>query len=792
MNVDHFEDSPLHSIISFHRVIESLQEISKEKKAKYRAEYAKSLLEAVAAVPELYTGITSKKMIYDNVELIHNLLADLFPTALNYNEIKAVSLPFQNFNFNFTKRFQQIINDAGDSFEINIRDFNKEQFYVLSCCIILNGHYGENFDLSRPLFYDIPDKNGIMKHYRIMYNTDFVEIIPTEKSLKLTKEDINELKKNYDNVELWREKFPKHSWILKGFGILTLFDVTVDNSISNLKTNLIKGKGQKTFSEIIKASFKSIFKIPDLEVGLVFFDTMNNEFIDLPSDVRLTSFFIYPELKNNVELEKSSLAFFETVSKGNEYFCVVDIDEIVAVEEFKLYGDFLKEKGVESFILAKLNKIDSFQGYIEVVSGTKYALHTVNSNKLNDVLPLINDTVDRVQNDIKNQLEAIIQREYTTIHPSVYWKFLEESKKYFYQNGLKINYVLKEIEFENVYPLYGETDIKGSTFLRNKVTLSDLTDHLNTLIDLFKDAKRVDKSLLFEQRFKELSFLLQETIANYNSRLEFQIQNYIIENIHPVLKKLQEIDDLKLKVEDYYSKLDDSHTKYYQKRKDYDSCISKINKNLVEVIDASQNHIQQVFPHYFERFKSDGIEHNAFIGASISPQQIFDKLYLYNLRLWQIQTLCEMIRKHYRLLPTLPFHIDLTSLILVYNFPIDIRFRLDEKRFDVSGNSDARFQVLKKRIDKANSKNTQERIVQSEFLTVVYLNETDKQEYLKYLNFLKVKGYFHGEIEDLEVEDLQETTGLRALRIKIQKEENETNSVFYSYAELVQYNTINL
>ena len=57
---------------------------------------------------------------------------------------------------------------------------------------------------------------------------------------------------------------------------------------------------------------------------------------------------------------------------------------------------------------------------------------------------------------------------------------------------------------------------------------------------------------------------------------------------------------------------------------------------------------------------------------------------------------------------------------------------------------------------------------------------------------MKVKGYFHEEIEDLEVEDLQETTGLKALRIKIQKEENETNSVFYSYAELVQYNTINL
>lgn len=187
LDIDHFKVSPFYSVISFHKVIDALKEIAEKDEIPYRANYAQSLLNEVAKVPELYTGITSKTTIYKNIELIHYLLADLFPTALTHNEIKAVSLPFQNFNFNFTKRFQQIIIDAGEEFEINIRNFSNEQYYIFSCCLILNSCYGENFDLSRPLFYDIPDKNGILRHYRIVYNGDFTELIPTDNAKKISK-----------------------------------------------------------------------------------------------------------------------------------------------------------------------------------------------------------------------------------------------------------------------------------------------------------------------------------------------------------------------------------------------------------------------------------------------------------------------------------------------------------------------------------------------------------------------------------------------------------------------------
>lgn len=782
MNVDYFEESPYYSVISFHKVIEALRDIANEDGVKYRVEYAKSLLEEVAKVPELNSGITSKTVINANADLIHNLLADLFPTVLTYNEIKAVSLPFHNFNFNFTKRFQQILADAGESFEVNIRDFAADDFYILSCCLILNSHYNENFDISRPLFYDIPDKDGIIKHYRITYNADFVEIIPTDKAVALTEDDIKKLKNNYDNVQLWKEKFPKHSWILKGFGIITLFDVTIENSISILKSNLIKADAENNIMGIIQRSFQSIFKIPNLKVGIVFMNNSIDGFFEMSRNINISSFFNYPELDQNTELKRQSILFFKEVVKKPEYYCVSDIDDLIANPNFSLYASLLKSKNIESFILAKLHEVDSFQGFIEVVSQSKYALHSVNSKKINSVLPFINDTVDRIDSDIKYQFEAIIQREFTTIHPSVYWKFLEEAKNYFRFSNENTNYVFSEIEFDQVYPLFGETDIKGSSYLRNIATKNDIENQLNELINMFDYARKLSSNLLFEQRFSELNSYKNDFLDDLNTYTEFQIQNYINQHIHPVLKKFDEYELMKPLVQSYAKKLDHSLTKYCPSRSRYDSAIIKINKDLAEVIDASQNKIQPIFPHYFERFKLDGIEHNAYIGSSISPDLIYDNLYLFNLRLWQIQTMCEMVRNHNAVNAVL--EIELTSLILVYNYPINIRFRFDEKRFDVASSSDVRFQMIKKRIDKANIKDREERIVKPRFLTIVYLNENDKLEYLRYLKFLNQKHFFIGEIEDVEVEDLQDISGLRALRIQINYEEHPDNKIYYSYSDL--------
>lgn len=788
LNIDQFEVSPFYSVISFHKVIDSLREIAENDEVPYRVNYAESLLKEVAKVPELYTGITSKITIYENIELIHNLLADLFPTALTNNEIKAVSLPFQNFNFNFTKRFQQIVIDAGEEFEINIRNFSNDQYYIFSCCLILNTWYGENFDLSRPLFYDIPDKDGILRHYRIVYNGDFTELIPTEKAKKISQKDIKLLKQSYDDIEIWKEMFPPHSWILKGFGIINLFDATIENTISNIKTSLLKAGQENIEISLGQNTIRSIFKIKNLDYGACFVDDKTNTFVDLAMRTDLGSIFSLYGKNVTKETVKAAQKFFESVRNAKGYFCVTDLLDLYKNKDWIPYLNYLKGRNIRSFVLAPIKKTDAFQPYLEIVSATPYALHTINANKLNDLMPLINDTFERYHYEVKNEIDAIIQREYTTIHPSVNWKFENEAQRYFYAKNSTENIpseeILKQIVFENVFPLYGETDIKGSTAFRNKATIADLKKQLKEILTLLENAKTDDQSLLFDQRITEVKYW-QEQLKKHRFVAQTQIHHYITTTIHPLLEQFRNQPVFKKKIEKYFNLLDKKTLRFCVQRKKYDHAIQTINKNITDIIDTEQVAIQEVYPHYFERFRTDGVEHSLFIGNSITPRQVFDSIYLYNLRLWQIQVMCKIIMSHHKLQSELKFDLQLTSLILAYSEVISIRFRMDEKRFDVEGNTDIRFEVMKKRLAKAMLKGSKERLVQEDKLAIVYINDTEKQNYINYLNFLKEKNYLTGEIEQVTIEPLQDINDLEALRITINTEFNPNDFVIYSYSDFI-------
>lgn len=60
-----------------------------------------------------------------------------------------------------------------------MRSLGDDMDYIMSCVVILNLYYGFHLDFSRPYFYDIPDANGVMRHYHVLYNADFINIIPS-------------------------------------------------------------------------------------------------------------------------------------------------------------------------------------------------------------------------------------------------------------------------------------------------------------------------------------------------------------------------------------------------------------------------------------------------------------------------------------------------------------------------------------------------------------------------------------------------------------------------------------
>ncbi|RMF26436.1 MAG: GAF domain-containing protein, partial [Bacteroidetes bacterium] len=186
-----------------------------------------------------------------------------------------------------------------------------------------------------------------------------------------------------------------------------------------------------------------------------------------------------------------------------------------------------------------------------------------------------------------------------------------------------------------------------------------------------------------------------------------------------------------------------------------------------EYLDIEETRAQQMIPHYFEKYRTDGVEFEIYAGQSLLKSGTFSPVHLKNLRLWQLVTVCEITRLVERLGQQLPVPLKTAQLVFVFNNPIAIRFRLDEKRFDVDGAYNIRYEIIKKRIDKAYIEGTRERLTQPGKIAIVYAVEADRQEYEAYLQHLIREGYIEPEIEDLALGKLQGVQGLRALRVRV-------------------------
>jgi hypothetical protein len=174
-----------------------------------------------------------------------------------------------------------------------------------------------------------------------------------------------------------------------------------------------------------------------------------------------------------------------------------------------------------------------------------------------------------------------------------------------------------------------------------------------------------------------------------------------------------------------------------------------------------------MFPHYFEKQKTDGVDYQIYVGPALLQDGRADPLGLRNLRLWQLMVTCGIAVRAHRLRDRLPIPLETTHLILVQHAPLSIRFRFDEKRFDVDGAYNIRYEIMKKRIDKAVVEGTSERVTQPGKLAIVYNQPAEALEYRAYIEYLETLGYLTGPVESLELGELQGVQGLRALRVQI-------------------------
>ncbi len=758
-------ESPFRVFFSLEKQIETFEKYAKDEKHPFY-ESSNRVLEFIKKAPELKEGIEDISQLQKYKEEIKVLFNPLFPDQLQLNEIKSVMIPFTYTAFHFTERFQNILDNAGPDFRLDFNDYDHSKLYFYACTFILMKYYKQATNISRPIYIDIPDqKKGLTRHYRALINAEFMDLIKLDDTPELTQEEIDELLLRGEDLEFWRSKFPPNSYILKGFALLTLYDATNDVILSKIRSVFLRND-ENVYQEF-QEHLVNLMGIKDLTVGYSLYDVKSESTVGGLFN-RGTSSII---LEENEKIGYQNM-FCEYVIDG-----VMQKSEIFAISDVDLYGQYsgentfykkLKKKGIKSLILVPLKLSNGYIQLIELASTRKNELNSLNASKLEDIIPFVRIASERYFEENQNILESTIQENYTSIHPTVKWRFIQAATGFNSQKTAGVeNPVLEGIVFNNIYPLYAQSDIKGSSTARNSAIQADLSLQLSLVIETFQKIMAVQSFPIYQN----LIYRVQEYLTNVEQGLkagdEISILEFLKVEIYPVFNHLKTVNPVfEEVVAAYISKIDPNLHVVYQQRKSYEDSVTILNDRLAAYLDKKQDEAQEMFPHYFERYKTDGVEFNMYIGASLVNDESFNLMYLHNLRLWQLKTMCELEQVAFDLADELPYPLRVASLVLIHSNPLAIRFSMEQKQFDVDGAYNARYEIIKKRIDKSHIKGTDERLTQPGKIAIVYSQNKEANEYLNYLKYLQSENLI-GEIEMLDLEDLQGVSGMKALRVEV-------------------------
>ncbi len=730
---------------------------------------ASEILKKIEQYPEWDAPISSDNfhLLKENSELLELLLSGLFPPALKYSQVASAFTPFKMDAIFHTPRFNEIFNreDTFVSFTENVELINK--FKIINAgLMILNEFYDQNFHIDNPYVLSLKDSiSGIERHYKLDLISDYVDIINIHPLKELSQDDILRLIAHLDDVEIWKEMVPPENFEFQGITIINFTDVTEDESISRLKYSLLEKDAVLSREKLSKLEFqlRNIFQMPDLQLGIaaLSYDPDTGLYIEK----NLINSIISSDNKN-LNLDWKNSLYMKVFEEGR----IVLAENLIAHCNGAACELALMEKQIRSLILSPLKDHDNkIVGLLELGSPKPRELNNLLVAKLEKLLPIFSVAVQRSKKEIENKVEVIIKEKCTAIHPSVQWRFEEAAKNLLNrQVADPMASELEPIVFKDVNPLYGQADIVASSKMRNRSIQADLMKNLELVLGVLKQVEnRAGYPLIGDYEFQVNS--MQDQIRDgLNSGDEVRIVEFLKKQIEPLFSHLERHNPaISDSIQRYHSFKDDFLGIVYASRKDYEDSVALINETISAYIVEQEHVAQQILPHYFEKYQTDGVEYNLYVGQSLLKNKDFDCKYLENLQLWQLILMCEITKIVADLQPHLKVPLTTAQMILVHSTPLSIRFRPEEKQFDVDGTYNVRYEIIKKRVDKALVAGTKERFTQPGKVAIVYSHEKDKFLYLRYAEYLKNSGYITDEIEDLELDALQGVSGLKGLRFTV-------------------------
>jgi len=394
-------------------------------------------------------------------------------------------------------------------------------------------------------------------------------------------------------------------------------------------------------------------------------------------------------------------------------------------------------------------------GVVAILSDRPYGFDGLDCCHAEQLIPAFTVAIAAAQ-------RHLVQRRFIAhIHPSVEWRFLEEAER------RSLGLPAQPIVFEKVYPLYGISDIRGSSEERNRAIQSDLLQQCHLALAVMEAVCAAHPSSLAEQQRLDLLEHIQQLQDSITVDAEVTEIRYLRQQVEQYFDYFAGCGEaVQLAIAAYQQAWDPEQECVYRARAHYDQTIGQINALLRETWEYWQTQMQKISPHYCDIETTDGIDHMIYAGQSIDLH--FGEFQLRSLRYEQLRAVCDCARTAFQLQEKCGTPLQMTHLVLVQDSTVDIfHDESTERLFDVRGTRDTRYEIVKKRIDKALDAQTQARITQPGALTIVYSTEEEWSEYQHYLRYLNREGWVDGQIERGTVQPLQGVTGLKFARVRV-------------------------
>jgi hypothetical protein len=751
--------------LSFLPFIEFL-ETQAQAPASARQRLAQYVLRQFAKHPELRQplGLAQTAQYPHLLELVYLVLAS-DPLTDDASRLWGLSMPLFPRFFYTTDGLNQLLNEfKGGHTERSMHIERLELLYSL----IFERFYQHKI-ADRIFFTNTVYKDGgaIHRQFKINFDRRFIRVEALRPLPDLNPEQLNICINDPDPEARLRALLPPDMFRFEGFSVITLEDITEQYALDTLKSVVLNRSLYPidTFYEKLFLALKSLGGDSELHFGLLPILRVNQRLV-FNQEAQQHSVLIHAAQAQQIP-EPSYLAEMEAYERDPKVMYFANLTE--AGPEAEPFRSGLLGLGIMSFCLVPIFFNGQLTGVAEVYTKGDYQINQLALAKLDAAMPLIAQLQKSQLDQFNARLDHVIKEKFTSLQPAVEWKFNEVAWDYLNQpDEQRASAQLGAIHFRQVYPLYGAVDIRNSTLERNLALKRDL-DVIFGILDKTLAHLHGHTGLKSLDEIAHRAQALHRGIANIATPIEeTRVNTFLDLEIAPLMAHLAEAYPATApQVEAYLRALDRAQGEGYDNRRRLEASMQQLNVAIANYLDQFVAEMQQHFPFYFEKIKTDGVEYDIYLGQSLVPQRKFDLIYLKNLRLYQLAATAALATLTHSLLPLLPTRLETTQLIFVNSNPIDISFRNDERRFDVDGAYNLRYQIIKKRIDKVHLKGSDERLTQPGKIAIVYFALAEAEEYLKYIDYLQQQGVLAPDLEELDLEELQGISGLRALRVGV-------------------------